>query len=348
MFDGDSTIKDKREVNTAGETKEMRALHAYAYYYGDSFFPGVADNYMFFLSDLGLSENGTECANGTYYRFDLYSEPSDSQNPTIPNGTYVIGDDFGEPLTIDKAYSQYYVLDAGGLNYVALSNITSGTVTIDENGIVAQLSIAGSKHVVTYVGDITIIDLSSGGGSGEGELSTLEGDYVCDLNNHTLYYMFYGDYAGVGYMNWTFGIMPEGFVGDFVQFDILAAADSVDNFFGNYTIRGDLGSYTAYPGYIDSVGYMSGSWYYTNDGVTMAPLVNGSMSVVDNGDGTATVEFNAYDDRNNNVSGSWTGEMRPASDIMSLSATTNGGKKPELKSVVKSLSKVNGTDVSKF
>lgn len=324
LFTGDSSIADKREVNSAGETKQMKAEYAYAYYYGDKYNPDVADNFILYLSDLGLDENGTECANGTYYRFDLYSELADKQNLTIPYGTYVIGGDYGEPLTIDKAYSLYYILDSAGTNYVAQAPPTAGVVTIDENGIVAELSIAGTKHVVTFDGVATIIDISTGGGNtGDGPLSTLAEDCVCDLSRHTLYYMYYGDYSNVGYMNWTFGIMPDDFKGDFVQFDVLAGPDSVDSFFGEYTISSSLGSYTAYPGYIDNSGYMAGSWYYTDDGITMAPFINGKMRVKDNGDDTVTVEFNTTDDKGNTVSGSWSGKMRPASDLMSLSLSTN-------------------------
>ena len=47
------------------------------------------------------------------------------------------------------------------------------------------------------------------------------------------------------------------------------------------------------------------------------------MRVKDNGDDTVTVEFNTTDDKGNTVSGSWSGKMRPASDLMSLSLSTN-------------------------
>ena len=73
-FAGTSTIEDKREVNTGDEDVEMVAGAAFAYYYGDQYNPGVADNFYLFLSDKGVDADGWELPNATYYRFDLFSE----------------------------------------------------------------------------------------------------------------------------------------------------------------------------------------------------------------------------------------------------------------------------------
>ena len=118
--------------------------------------------------------------------------------------------------------------------------------------------------------------------------------------------------------------------GDFVQFDVLAGADSTTNFFGEYAINDSFEAYTSYTGYIDWDGYMVGAWYYTDDGYTMAPFVDGTMSVVDNGDGTVTVEFDVYDDCDNNITGSWTGAMLSADELSTRAADI---KKAEVKSV---------------
>jgi hypothetical protein len=39
----------------------------------------------------------------------------------------------------------------------------------------------------------------------------------------------------------------------------------------------------------------------------MAPFRDGNVSVVDNGDGTVTVEIDVLDDLRNRITGSWTG-----------------------------------------
>lgn len=351
-FSGTSTIEDKREVNTGGEDVDMVAGYADAVYYGDQYSPGVADNFYFFLSDKGFDADGWELPDATYYRFDLFSELVNAEEGlAIPYGTYTIDNGSSEPFTIGAQYSAYYIMDSEGWDYAVSSAITSGTVTIGEDGVVADLMIAGAHHVVTFSGDILVTDASSGGGEGgggEGPYSTLWEDYRCNLDDHTLYYAYYGDYYEVGYMNWTFAVMPNDGEGDFVQFDVLAGANSTSEFFGEYAINDSFEAYTSYTGYIDWDGYMVGAWYYTEDGYTMAPFVDGTMSVEDNGNGTVTVEFDVYDDCDNNITGSWTGAMLSADELSTRAADI---KKAEVKSVeapVKKAIEVKKRDISKF
>ena len=350
-FAGTSTIEDKREVNTGGEDVEMVADYASATYYGDQYSPGVADNFYFFLSDKGFDADGWELPNATYYRFDLFSDiVNPEEGIAIPYGTYTIDNGSSEPFTIGAQYSAYYIMDSEGWDYAVSSAITSGTVTISEDGVVADLMIAGAHHVVTFSGDIIIID-STGGGEGgeeEGPYSTLWEDYRCNLDDHTLYYAYYGDYYEVGYMNWTFAVMPNDGEGDFVQFDVLAGANSTTEFFGEYAINDSYEAYTSYPGYIDWDGYMVGAWYYTEDGFTMAPFVDGTMSVADNGDGTVTVEFDVYDDCDNNITGSWTGEMKSAEELQTRSTVVKKGAAKQPHIPAKSAIKATKSDISKF
>lgn len=351
-FNGESSIADRREVSTGGDDVEMVADYASATYYGDQYSPGVADNFYFFLSDKGFDADGWELPNATYYRFDLFSNiVNPEEGLAIPYGTYTIDNGSSEPFTIGAQYSAYYIMDSEGWDYAVSSAITSGTVSISEDGVVADLMIAGAHHVVTFSGDILVTDASSGGGEGgggEGPYSTLWEDYRCNFDDHTLYYAYYSDYYEVGYMNWTFAVMPNDGEGDFVQFDVLAGADSTTNFFGEYAINDSFEAYTSYTGYIDWDGYMVGAWYYTEDGYTMAPFVDGTMSVVDNGDGTVTVEFDVYDDCDNNITGSWTGAMLSADELSTRAADI---KKAEVKSVeapVKRAIEVKKRDISKF
>lgn len=353
-FDGEPLINDRREVNTGGDDVDMVAGYADAVYYGDQYNPGVADNFYFFLSDKGFDADGWELPNATYYRFDLFSNiVNPEEGIAIPYGTYTIDNGSSDPFTIGAQYSAYYIMDAEGWDYAVSSAITSGTVTISEDGVVADLMIAGAHHVVTFSGDILVTDASSGGGGGdyEGPYSTLWEDYRCNFDDHTLYYAYYGDYYEVGYMNWTFAIMPDGGEGDFVQFDVLAGPNSTTDFCGEYTISNSYEAYTSLPGEIDWDGYMVGSWYYTNDGYTMAPFVDGTMSVVDNGDGTVTVEFDVYDDCDNNLTGSWTGAILSADELSTRAADLKKGQMAEVKSVeapVKKAIEVKKRDIAKF
>ena len=319
----------------SGENVEMEANYAYANYFGDQYTPGVADNYYLFLSDLGLDAEGYEQANGTYYRFDIYAPISADNATKVPAGTYTIDmTDSGALWTASLSYSAYFILDEYGWDYVSNDYPASGTVVVGEDGtIVAEVTMlmSGATHKVTYNGgNIEVFDNSSSGGGDDVVYSTLTGDWNCNLSAHTLYYQSYGDWYEVGYQNWVIAIMPNSQEGDFVQFDLLAGADSFTSFAGEYTISDSLDAYTAYPGYIDD-GYLAGAWYYKEDGVTMAPFVDGWVDIVDNGDGTYTVEFDVYDDADYNLTGSWTGEIASAAELQSA---TRSGSMKQLNSIV--------------
>lgn len=319
-------------VGKAASDNVLVYEHAYAYYFGDQYTPGYADNYYLFLSDIGLDAEGQEQANGTYYRFDIYTPLGDGTK--IPAGTYTVDmTDSGSLWTASLSYSAWYILDESGWDYAANDYPVSGTIIVREDGSIeaeVTMLMSGANHSVVYVGgDIPIYDVSEGegGGSEGGSYSTLESDWICNLSDHTLYYEAYGDWYEVGYQNWVIAIMPNSQEGDFVQFDILGGTDS-SSFAGEYTISDSLGSYTAYPGYVDE-GYMSGGWYYTEDGYTMAPFVDGSLDITDNGDGTFTVEFDVYDDCDYNITGKWTGELHPASELMQATRS-NAKLRPSL------------------
>ena len=158
-------------------------------------------------------------------------------------------------------------------------------------------------------------------------MSTLTSDYTATLDHHTLVYEFYGDYYYIGLQNWTFMIAPNDGEGEYVQFDILAGADSTD-FAGTYTISSEMESFTSYPGVIEG-GYMGGSWLYSSDYLTMSPFVDGTLTVTNNNNGTYSVSFIVTDDAGYNVTGSWTGEVL---DYGAMS--TRGGASLKSKSIV--------------
>ena len=326
---------DGGETPAPGDGVEFTANYAYAMYYGDQYTPGTADNYYFFLSDLGVDADGYDYAGGTYYRFDIYAPIT--SNYTITPGTYTIDTtDSMASGTVGAYYSAYYKWNSYGDDYDATDWPDGGFITFNEDGSIyaeVHMMVSGETHKVSFAGgDIVIYDNSSseGGETGDGPYSTLTSDLNCNLSAHTLYYKFYGDWYEVGYQNWMIAIMPNSQAGDFVQFDLLAGADSYTSFEGEYTISDSLGAYTAYPGYIDA-GYLAGAWYYKEDGVTMAPFVDGWVEVVDNGDGTYSVEFDVWDDADYNITGSWTGEIAPASELQSV---TRSSSMKQLKSVV--------------
>ena len=298
---------------TPGEGVEFTANYAYAVYYGDMYTPGTADNYYFFLSDLGVDEDGYDYAGGTYYRFDIYAPITADR--TITPGTYPIDvNDSMDPGTVGAYYSAYYKWNSYGDDYEATDWPDDGFITFNEDGSIyaeVHYMTSGQTHKVSFAGgDIVIYDGTEGGEGGGGEydiMSTLTEDHNCSLNNHTLVYQFYGDYYYIGLQNWTFMIMPNDGEGEYVQFDILAGPDSTD-FNGTYTISYEMESYTSYPGVIDG-DYMAGSWLYSSDYYTMSPFVEGTLTITNNNNDTYSVSFDVVDDAGYNVTGSWTGPV---------------------------------------
>ena len=310
---------------TPGGDAEFTAYHAYGMYYGDQYTPGTADNFYFFLSDLGVDEDGYDYAGGTYYRFDIYAPITTDY--TIAAGTYTLDvNDTMECWTVSAYYSAYYKWNADGTDYDAVDYPDGGFITFNEDGSIyaeVHMMSSGETHKVSFQGDIVIYDGTGGSGGGGGDygdvISTLTGSHTVTLDHHTLVYEAYGDYYNIGLQNWAFMIMPNDGEGEYVQFDILAGADSTD-FAGTYTISDSYGSYTSWPGEISN-GYMGGSWLYSSDYITMAPFVDGSLYITNNNNGTYSVSFGVVDDAGNYIEGAWTGEVLDYATISTRGAS---------------------------
>ena len=293
----------------SGNDVEFTANYAYGSYYGDMYSPGVADNYFFFLSDLGLNEYGNDCEGGTYYRFDIYAPITD--NMTITPGTYVI--DVNDTLaagTVSAYYTQYYRWGAG--DYDVVDWAAGGFITFNEDGSIyaeVKMSDTGITHKISYQGDIVITDETGGSGEGGGNngepISNLTGNHTCAFDNYTLIYMNNGDFYYNGLNNWTMYFMSNTGQGETLSFDILTDADSTD-IVGTYAVNNSYEAYTARSGALaDDV--MVGSWMYTNDRSIMAPFADGTLYVSKNNDGTYTVALALVDDAGNYIDGTWTG-----------------------------------------
>lgn len=326
------------EQGGGSENVEFSANYAYAYYFGDQYTPGYADNYYLFLSDLGLDEEGYEQANGTYFRFDIYTPLGDGNGTKVPAGTYTVDmTDSGDLWTASLSYSAVFTLDEYGDEFVAMDYPASGTIVVGEDGsITAEITmlISGSTITATYAGgNIVIYDQSEGeGGGSEGDiLSNLESDWNCNFSNHSFVVYPYGDYYEIGYNNYLVYVAPNDGIGDCAMFDVIAGDISTDSFFGEYTINDSYGTYTALTGEYDyDWDEIYGSWYYSsNDGeyyANLAPMVDGWLEIADNGDGTISVEFDVWDDADYNITGKYTGTYAVAQPS-SLSATRSGAKK---------------------
>ncbi len=310
-FEGVADITDVR--TDTGEVIEVTANYAYANYYGDQYTPGTADNFYFFLSDLGVDENGWELPNATYYRFDLYTEIIDSTNGIyIPEGTYTY--DWFDSMqvgTFSDINSAYYVMDDSGWDYIDYSSLGEGTITFTEGGVRAEVLANGATHIITYEGDITFTDVSSSGG-GEGEtLSTLTEDKVLDIEGATVILEYYGDYYYNGTDNWVVYLYEdmETLNGAYLMFEILCDP-AADNIAGTYAADSWGNCDTAYtylPGYV-SGDDMWGSWYVDMLGgdinEDLAPIFDGEFTIDIDADGLYTFTFDCLDDVGYAITGS--------------------------------------------
>ena len=338
-FSGQAQINDLREVSGGDvESKVFEAAEAMAYYRGDYYNPGVADNFGIILSDIGWDADGYELPRGTYYVFDVYAEVVDGEL-AIPYGTYTLDTWYTcEPYTLDPDYSYYYVMDSEGYSEEEYAFFEEGSVTISQDGIIAEfVDFYGTEHKVTYNGVVTnIVDVSDDMGDGGGDygdgLSTLEDDWYCNFSDCSMSYDWYGDYYEVGYDNWLLALIPNGEVGDGLQLHLIS--DTVESFVisGEYTINSSLESFTGYPGW-NNYGYMEGCWYFNADISEYAPLMSGTIVITNNGDTTFTIEVDAYDDLGNNIYGSWTGV--DDNQVESQSLVVNNKKGLKMKPAIK-------------
>ena len=132
------------EVNFTATVYEVQ-------YYGTEY--STAYNYLVYLSDTGLDEDGIYKQNGTYYMFDIYAADSAENNQfTLPNGKYTASEtpnagtfgigDYGACIKIVDGVPTY-------------SLYKQGTVTVSDGKIEAKIMMEdGTVHNVVFEGDL--------------------------------------------------------------------------------------------------------------------------------------------------------------------------------------------------
>lgn len=300
-------------VTQDGAVIRRNADSFFAVYYGNEYsaYQG-SDKFFVYLSNIGFV-NGEAQPNGWYYRLDMYSEvkdyPRDDANAVIiPNGTYTFDADVTTaPGTFaGKGNSAFWNLDVDGNG--EQMNIEGGTITVTDNSITAEVMINGEPHYVTYEGYLVCEDDRK-----PLYYSTLTDDLVLDFSDHYIELMNYDDFYGSGYINYILYVGPNSGVGHYMMADINPGGTAVgEGLAGTYTITSvpyATGPYQFVFGYEDG-GYMSGTWFFDSpDGSSygnMAPIVDGTIVCVDNGDGSYTFTFDFIDDAGYSITGSVT------------------------------------------
>ena len=304
-------------INQAGAVIRRTANALSSMYYGTEYSMVESDNFYTHISDKGFVD-GYAQPDAWYYRLDLYSAVQDypRDEPSaliIPNGTYNFdANNTTEPWTFAAGYSVYFTTTPDG-QQGEQATIDGGVVVVSDNKLVADLIVNGEPHHIVYEGSLQCEEARS-----PLFYSTLTDDYQADYSNHDLYLIHYGDYYECGYDNYMVAIQPkvETGIGDYFSSEINSNGSGMgEGLAGTYTINRNtyLDGALQFLGGFNYSGYMMGTWFYnTPDGQyygDMAPIIDGTIEVVDNGDGTYTVNLDLVDDAEsaNSITGTWTG-----------------------------------------
>ena len=308
-YDGTYTTDLQYEVyRTLPAGGEDGKLDAWGYYYGEMYTPGYG-NYYFYLSDKGFDEYGGCYPNGNYYRFDIYAPLAENPDHVqIPVGTYTFDpEDTYAMGTFSSYYSCYFTTDADGWQNEMIP-YEDGTLTVTEDGMVAELVIQGETVRLEYSGDYALINEASD------NLSTLTGDLDISFGEDCLaMYANYEDYYDCGYSNWYIQMINPDAVGDYLILDLLSAsADAAAGFLGSYTGAFTFEGSTFISGWIDG-GYPGGSWYLEideyGDYSQQAPLKTGEITISQDENGIYTIDLDVMDDADNTITMEWSGVL---------------------------------------
>lgn len=285
-------------------------------------------------------------AGTTAYLFDMFTTaPGDSKNPRPAPGTYMLGELYATAsmtFTPDLSCRMYQNEDGT----VTRTRFSDGTLTISEEGgnVIFEAFLTdenGKTHHVTYSGPTNYVSDGVVSGSAgnytiecsfttaegysvkcsySGDLtvrnipepiSTLTGDYTLNLSGATGYAEYYGDYYGTGGGNWIVSIETEdeGFMADIVVDGNDFSGGIVPGVYVAAALYPSPGEYA--PGRMSYTGQLTGTMYYggyEGEYVTeFAPAVSGDLVIDANADGTYSVSFSFYDDKDNVWDGEWTG-----------------------------------------
>lgn len=296
-----------------------------ASFFGGEYYEGIDNNhnYYFVLSDT-VVDGSSPTDGATYYYFDIYAD--ELTDPLrVPNGVYTYDTtDSGASGTFSSYYS-YGFYAAGAEATVWYIYAEGSKVTVSDNKIVAELILEdGSKHTVTYEGDLSLA-ASSGGGDGDGSYSTLTGDLEVNLNGATIiaeyYDQYYNEYTDNYYVS-IYEDMENG-SGKYFVFDLLADYATAVDYSGTFSASDYFEPNTFLTGYLDS-GYLTGSWYAEIEGGyvsgNMAPLVGGTINITINDDGSNTITLDCVDDLGYKITG--TVNAMPYAGALSASKDT--------------------------
>lgn len=304
------------------EKVEVTATELIGSYYGDHLAPGTA-HYWLILSDGGIVD-GSVVANSEFFRFDILAPAaSDDSVIKIPDGRY--------SYDYYNNYDAYTILNLGNTDYSYVdenlegwaTQFDSATLTVEGNKFDLVALVGDKEYHVTFEGDYTLTDSTV-----PEYISNLKGDLVIDVSNCDATAQSFGDYWECGYCNWQIEFVCKSGLkyGTYLVLDFLTTSpDSSTGFVGTYRASGfseedptkpNFGPGVFVPGMriSDDGLFMMGSLYqkYVDGvGVEQAPLLDGTITITDNGGGTYRILIDAVDDAvpANRITLDWSGRL---------------------------------------
>lgn len=317
------------------ESIEVDATMAAAGYVADS--NGVMEVQMQF-TDMQLNTNGSLVPPGSLVILDMFM-PLDGDGE-ITAGKYSVSENAGQSMTVTPGFEYggylYGSLIQHAPDQVWINNylFVSGSVDISEGSNTGSYKVLcnlvtedGISVTCTYEGPLSV--------SGVPVID----DFSIDLSGAVATASYYGDYYNNNGSNWLVGIGPAS-SGDGVQFEIVSEAADITSGIPSGTYKASASTeYLAQgeflTGYTFSDGmynYIVGTSYlnYDSEGyiTDYALAVDGTIEIVNNGNGTYTMTFACETDRGNVWSGSWSGELAIEDESDAYSAMSLKSAKP--------------------
>lgn len=291
---------------------EAEINYAYAFYTDNTSDEDVA-LFKIFFSDLALDEDGNILPNSVYYEILLTVDklgPNDEI--AVPAGRYEVGKASSKTGYI--ADGRYYVMGDDVTDTLDSDTIDSGYLIVNENGTMVanfKMYFSNNTHTFIFSGEVEHLENTI---PSKAPYSTLTSDKACDLSDHILDIYWEGDRMRTGYQTYTIYINPNNsdYVGDNIALRILRGTEINDDISGKYTFSNKHTDFTAIPGDVEGFTLIH-SWYYhrTNsvDISEFAPLVDGWLEIQVTDGEVYTITLDAYDDLNNNITGTFTYQM---------------------------------------
>ena len=313
-------------------------------YWGSWFYP-FCDDLGVEMFDGTFDQNGS-LQKGYYLHlsrvFMPKAEDFNAEYIALADGVYHVTDQ-----VLETTYCQPYLFDAGAitdyfgdkyftgtyLQYVEngqvkkVGLVTGGSFTVENNGTKVTMDFVTDNGVnlsLTFDGEFAFGNFNDNDESMPARpWTTLDSDHEYNFPEGTEGYAFcMGEYMKPGFDNWMLMIYatnaeyPDGFGDMFTtEFIVESGGPRTSLPTGTYNVSLDVADLTMFSGIASYAGGILFTWYgdltpdaegYSSE---TAPIVEGTVTVEDAGQGNYHFTFDLVDDAGYKVTGEWTGKV---------------------------------------